>query len=133
MRAVIVVSFVIALATGCVTVHDPAPVAGARPAATAEADQAIDPVGIYDFTTYADGAAIQGEVRIRRTEAGGLAAYVLTTASDPIVPDSVVLEGARVLMEGGDGFSVDMRIEGDEVSGTWAYMGMASSFTGRRR
>jgi hypothetical protein len=133
MRDIIVVSFVIALTTGCVTVHDPAPAPGARPAATAEINQATDPVGTYDFTTYAEGAAIQGEIRIRRTEAGGLAAYVLTTASDPIVPTSVVLDGNRVLMEGGDGFSVDMRLDGDEVWGTWAYRGMASSFTGRRR
>jgi hypothetical protein len=133
MRDIIIVSFVIALATGCVTVHDPAPAPGAQPAATAEINQAPDPVGTYDFTTYTEGTAIQGEIRIRRTEAGGFAAYVLTTASDPIVPTSVVMDGNRILMEGGDGFSVDMRMEGNEVSGTWAYRGMASSFTGRRR
>jgi hypothetical protein len=129
----IIVFFAVALATGCVTVHDPAPAPGAQPAAPAELNPASDPVGTYDIATYAEGTAVQGEIRIRRTGAGGLAAYILTTASDPIVPASVVLQGNQVLMEGGDGFSVHMRIEGDEVSGTWAYMGMASSFTGRRR
>jgi hypothetical protein len=133
MRAATVVPLVIALSTGCVTVHDPAPAPGPQPATPAETHQTVDPVGTFDFATFADGTAIQGEIRIRRTEAGGLAAYVMTTASDPIVPTSVVLESNRVVMEGEGGFSVDMRIEGDDVAGTWAYGGMASSFTGRRR
>ena len=106
-------------------------------AAVAQTDN-VDPVGTYEFSTYANNQTINGTLTITRSDEGALQA--LMNAPDaqlpPLQAASVEVEGEEVklripLGEDGD-LWIEVTIDGDDVTGEW-FVGMESGeITGKR-
>lgn len=113
----------------CASSSTPAP-ADAPPAAVI-----AEPVGIYDFTTTADGTAVTGTVTITKAESG-YTGSITTNVTDPIAITMVSVEATRINVtaltpDGPLSFIMDMA--GNDFTGTWALGEMTGTHTGRRR
>ena len=106
-------------------------------AAVAQTDN-VDPVGTYEFSTYANNQTINGTLTITRSEEGALQA--LMDAPDaqmpPLQAASVEVDGKDVklripLGQEGD-LWIEVTIDGDDCIGQW-FVGMESGeITGKR-
>jgi type 1 fimbria pilin len=102
---------------------------------TPEAPAALDPVGVYDFTTTVDGTVVSGTVTITQGTSG-YGGSLATDATETIPVRSVAVEGQKltVLADSPDGpVTFVMTLNGDEFAGTWSYAGMSGAHTGKRR
>jgi hypothetical protein len=100
--------------------------------AVAQTDN-VDPVGTYEFSTYANNQTVNGTLTITRSEA-------LMDAPDaqlpPLQAASVEVEGKTVKLmipmgQEGD-LWIEVTIDGDDVTGQW-FVGMESGeITGKR-
>jgi hypothetical protein len=105
--------------------------------AVAQTDN-VDPVGTYEFSTYANNQTVNGTLTITRSDEGALAA--LLDAPDaqlpPLQAASVEVEGKQVKLmipmgQEGD-LWIEVTIDGDDVTGQW-FVGMESGeITGKR-
>jgi hypothetical protein len=106
-------------------------------AAVAPPEPAFDPVGVYDFTTQAEGDVINGTITIRRDEEGRLTALISTPVTGSLSVQNATLEGRRMDMRSSvDGQPLLMRIDfvDDRITGGWELgTGMSGSLTGRKR
>lgn len=102
---------------------------------TPDAPAALDPVGVYDFTTTVDGTVVSGTITITQGTSG-YGGSLETNATETIPVRSVTVEGRKltVLANSPDGpVTFIMTLDGDEFAGTWSYAGMSGSHTGKRR
>lgn len=108
--------------------------AGTQQAAVAPA---FDPVGVYDFSTQAEGETINGTITIRRGDDGGLSAIISTPVTGSLAVQSVTLEGRRMdMLSNIEGDALIMRLDfvEDRITGGWELgSGMSGVLTGRRR
>ena len=102
---------------------------------TPDAPAALDPVGIYDFTTTVDGSVVSGTVTITQGTSG-YGGSIATDATETIPVRSVTVDGQKltVLADSPDGpVTFIINVDGDDFAGTWSYAGMSGSHTGKRR
>jgi hypothetical protein len=108
--------------------------AGTQQAAVAPA---FDPIGVYDFSTQADGETINGTITIRRGDDGALSAIISTPVTGSLAIQSVTLEGRRMDMRSnieGDALIMMLDFVEDRITGGWELgSGMSGVVTGRRR
>ena len=100
-----------------------------------EAPAALDPVGMYDFTTTVEGTVVAGTITITQGTSG-YGGSIATDVTEPIPVRSVAVEGQKltVLADSPDGpVTFVMTLNGDEFAGTWSYAGMSGAHTGKRR
>jgi hypothetical protein len=98
----------------------------------------VDPVGTYQFSTFADNQTITGTLTISRSEEGELQALLDAPDADlPHLPAvSVEVKGKEVKLmipmgQEGD-LWIEVTIDGDDVTGQW-FVGMESGeITGKR-
>jgi hypothetical protein len=98
----------------------------------------VDPVGTYEFSTYANNQTVNGVLTITRSEEGTLQA--LMDAPDaqlpPLQAASVEVEGKMIKLmipmgQEGD-LWIEVTIDGDDITGQW-FVGMESGeITGKR-
>jgi hypothetical protein len=102
---------------------------------TPDAPAALDPVGVYDFTTAVEGTVVTGTITI--TEAtSGYGGSIATDATETIPVRSVAVEGQKltVLADSPDGpVTFILTLDGDAFTGTWSYAGMSGTHKGTRR
>ena len=130
------------LATGCASSaqQSPSTPAPAAPAPQPAAQQAarpaaLDPVGVYDFSTSAQGTDVSGTVTITGAN-GRYGGTVATTATPemPIKSVSVAGQTITVVIGAPDGDGVlEMKMDGAALTGTWSFGGMNGTLTGRKR
>jgi hypothetical protein len=98
----------------------------------------VDPVGTYEFSTYANNQTVNGTLTISRSEEGELQALLDAPEADlpPLQAVSVEVKGKEVTLriplgEEGD-LWIEVTIDGDDVTGQW-FVGMESGeITGKR-
>lgn len=115
----------------------PEPEAPAPPAreVTPPAPAAVDPVGVFDFTTTVEGMAVAGTITVTKT-AAGYGGSIATNVTETIPVRSVVVEGqkATVVADTPDGpINFTMEFKGDEFTGTWTLGAMSGVHSGKRR
>jgi hypothetical protein len=124
-----------------VPVQAPAPTPAPTPAPAeqqAPAPAALDPVGVYDFTTDVEGTRMAGVLMIRRTEEGRLTGSISTDMTGEMPLQSVTMEGRRALLRASipDGelyIQVDF-LEDNRIAGGWELStGPSGAMTGQRR
>lgn len=122
--------------------HAPAPqspsVRVTRPTASpapSAAATAINPVGIYDFSTNAEGMEVTGTITIETRE-GGLGGSIATSATSPAAISSVATRDSTItVVAGGPEGQVTMEftVSGETISGGWTFNGMQGVLAGRKR
>jgi hypothetical protein len=128
---------VLLVVAGCSTPVQQAPVQ-ATPEPAAPAQQAFDPVGVYDFRTDVDGMAILGTLALRRDEQGQLQGTLSTDVTGGLALTSVTVEGRRALLraptpEGELYMQIDFAAD-DRITGGWELStGPSGTVTGQRR
>jgi hypothetical protein len=104
----------------------------------APAQPALDPVGVYDFSTDVQGTTLTGVLTIRRADDGRLAGAITTDMTGEMLLQSVTVEGRRALLRSStpDGelfMQVDF-LEDNRITGGWELSsGMSGAITGQRR
>ena len=104
-------------------------------ATTPEQPAALDPVGMYDFSTSLDGTPVTGTITITKTTSG-YGGSIATSVTETIAVRSVTVEGQKltVLADAPDGaVTFVIELNGDEFAGIWTYAGMSGTHTGTRR
>lgn len=98
---------------------------------------AIDPIGVFDFSTAVEGQTVRGTITIRKVEAG-FGGVISTDATEDLAISKVTVEGKKLQIRGmtPDGELV-MNLEfsdTDKFSGGWDMAGaMSGSMSGARR
>jgi hypothetical protein len=98
----------------------------------------VDPVGTYQFSTFANNQTVNGTLTISRSEEGELQALLDAPDADlpPLQAVSVDVKGKELslmipLGDEGD-LWIEVTIDGDDVAGQW-FVGMESGeITGKR-
>jgi hypothetical protein len=122
-----------------VPVQGPAPTPAPTPApAQAPAPAALDPVGVYDFTTDVEGTRMAGVLTIRRTDEGRLTGSLSTDMTGEMPLQSVAMEGRRALLRAsipdGDLYIQVNFLEDNRIEGGWELStGPSGAMTGQRR
>ncbi|HEX6630807.1 MAG TPA: hypothetical protein VF048_06935 [Gemmatimonadaceae bacterium] len=137
-RSLVVPVAILALATACA--HSPqaapptaTPAPAASPSVTPAA--AVDPVGVYDFTTVFEGDAVSGTITIT----GSPGAY-RGTVSSSVTPDmpirSVTVRGSTITVtadsDNGELVST-FTLTGQELTGEWSLGDASGTTKGRKR
>jgi subtilisin-like proprotein convertase family protein len=98
----------------------------------------VDPVGTYEFTTYANNQWVTGTIKISKNTEGKLVAVLdAPSAGIPVLTSSSVeVEGKDVTLRipyGQEGdIWIEVTLDGEEVTGRWT-LGMDSGdITGKR-
>ncbi|MBR9988288.1 MAG: hypothetical protein KFH98_00965 [Gemmatimonadetes bacterium] len=102
---------------------------------TPVAPAALNPVGVYDFTTTIEGTAVAGTITITQG-ASGYTGTIATNVSPSLPIRSVAVDDRKVTVaaDSPDGpVTIIMELAGDEFTGTWSYAGMSGPHTGKRR
>ena len=97
--------------------------------------RAVDPVGVFDFSTAVEGQAVTGTLEISRSN-DVLGGTLSTSVTEPIPVRAVTVEGQQmtVLADTPDGpVSMILTFAGNEFTGSWTYAGMSGTLTGVRR
>lgn len=105
----------------------------AQPATSA----ALDPLGIFDFTTAVEGMSVAGTITITKPATGtGYTGTITTNVTEPIGISRVVVEGQKLIVTAqtpdGD-LTFTMEFKGNDFTGTWAMPGMSGTHAGVRR
>jgi hypothetical protein len=139
MALTVLALFLAACATPVQQVPVQAPTPTPAPAEQqAPAPAALDPVGVYDFTTQVEGTSLAGVLTIRRTEEGRLTGSLSTDMTGEMPLQSVTMEGRRALLRASipDGelyMQVDF-LEDNRIAGGWELStGPSGAVTGQRR
>lgn len=125
----------LAVLTGACASAQPEAAAPAREV-TPAAPAAVDPVGIFDFTTTVEGMAVTGTLTIRRGAAGAFEGSIATNITETIPVRTVTVTGQRmnVIADTPDGpITMVLEFTGNDFSGTWEGTGMAGTHSGKRR
>jgi hypothetical protein len=105
--------------------------------AVAPAAPAFDPVGVYDFSTQADGQTVNGTLTIRRGEEGRLNAVISTPVTGDVPIENVTLEGRTMELRAnveGTGLIMMVDFVENRLTGGWQLSSGASGvMTGQRR
>ena len=120
----------------------PAPSPAAQPAAQPAAPPAtpqpaaLNPVGVYDFSTSVQGTEVTGTVTITGAD-GRYGGSVVTSATPEAPIKSVSVAGQTITVvipapDGNDGV-LEMKLDGAAFTGSWSYGGQGGSLSGRRR
>jgi hypothetical protein len=97
----------------------------------------IDPVGTYEFSTFANNQTLTGTITISKTETGWSALLESPSGQlPPMTTTSVKVEGKNVTLTipfGDVGeILIELTLEGDDLTGRWV-LGMDSGeLTGKR-
>src|SRR5687767_2748094 len=75
----------------------PQPQAPAQPAARA----AVDPIGVYDFTTEVQGSAVKGVITITRNPQGAFTGSITTDVTDAMPVTKVTVDGQKMDVRSG--------------------------------
>jgi hypothetical protein len=95
----------------------------------------FEPAGYFEFITDAQGTAVSGAIEIRKSEGGGYAGTVSTSATDAMPIGAVTVEGQRMTLvsDTPDGpATLVLVFEGDVFTGSWSYAGMSGVLSGKR-
>ncbi|MFN2400213.1 MAG: hypothetical protein ABR543_16485 [Gemmatimonadaceae bacterium] len=105
------------------------------PAVTPAAVTAIDPVGVYDFTTMVDGQELSATMYITGSP-GAYAGRIETPDQPHIELTSVTVSGntMTVLGQGGENRLISTWVlQGDVLSGTWTFGDLSGEARGKKR
>lgn len=107
----------------------------AAPAAAQTTAAAVNPVGVYDFSTSAEGMEVTGTITIVARE-GGYGGSVTTSATSGSTISSVTVRDSTVTVvtAGAEGeATLQFTVSGQSISGGWAMNGMQGTLNGRKR
>lgn len=105
------------------------------------ADQAINPLGIYDFTTFIQGQAVSGTIRIERMQ-GRYRGGIMTTGLSPMSILNVAVDGQWLTIRSNTGtnpLELILAFVGNSFTGEWIIRNEAGeiedrgTLSGRRR
>ena len=97
--------------------------------------RAVDPVGMFDFSTHVDGTAVTGTISIEQS-GNGHTGMITTSATEPVAISGVAVEGQQltVTAQTPDGpVTMILVFTGNTFTGSWSYAGMSGTLTGQRR
>lgn len=115
--------------------NDPALESAPEPTTTVAAAPALNPVGVFEFTTSVDGNPMTGTIEIT----GGPGAYggVIRTSATPDLPImGVTVEGDEMtILSSVNGETLTMRLTfaGNDFTGGWTVADDSGDMAGRRR
>ncbi len=97
----------------------------------------IDPVGTYEFSTFANNQTLTGTIAISKTETGWSALLEAPGGQmPPLTTTSVKVEGKKVTITipfGDVGvILVEITLEGDDLIGRWTFGMESGDLTGKR-
>jgi hypothetical protein len=98
--------------------------------------RAVDPVGMFDFSTSMDGTPVTGTLEIRKDSNGAYAGSLATNVAETIPVTAVTITGQQVTITAtapDSPVSITLTFTGDAFTGNWSYAGMTGQITGKRR
>lgn len=96
---------------------------------------AVNPVGVYDFSTNAEGMEVTGTITIVARE-GGYGGSVATSATSGATISNVTVRDSTitVVANGGEGeVTLEFTVSNQAISGGWTFNGMQGVLAGRKR
>ncbi|HEX6373878.1 MAG TPA: hypothetical protein VF006_33425 [Longimicrobium sp.] len=109
--------------------------AASAPPADPPAPAALNPVGVFPFTTTVDGNEVTGSVEV--TGQPGAYAGVIRTSITPEIPiTGVMVSGQEMVVTADtpDGpLTINMTFAGNAFTGAWALSGDTGNLSGSRR
>lgn len=134
MKRTLVAAALVLLVSACAPAADPA--AGPAPATTAvAAPAALDPVGVFEFTTTVNGNPMSGTVEVTG-QPGGYGGVIRTSATPDLPITGVRVEGDQMtVLSSVDGQELVLRLTfaGNDFTGGWTLGGEGADLAGRRR
>lgn len=98
----------------------------------------VDPVGTYEFSTYANNQPVSGTMKISKNSEGKLVAVLdAPSAGIPVLTSSsVTVEGKDITVRipyGQEGdIWIEVTLEGDDLTGQWSLGMDGGDITGKR-
>lgn len=133
LKLALVLAAFAAACSGTPQPQEPAPARDVTPPPPA----AVDPVGVFDFTTTVEGmGAVNGTITITKNPAGGYGGTIGTNVTETITIRTVTVDGQKVnvVADTPDGpITFTMEFTGNDFTGTWTLGGMSGVHTGKRR
>ncbi|HYR12191.1 MAG TPA: hypothetical protein VEQ60_30675 [Longimicrobium sp.] len=120
-------------AAACSTAN-PAPSGPAASASVTSAPAALNPVGVFPFTTSVDGSEVTGSVEVTG-QAGAYGGTIRTSITPDIPVTGVVVSGQQMIVSADtpDGpLTINLTFTGDTFTGEWELNGDSGAIQGRR-
>jgi len=97
----------------------------------------LDPVGMFDFSTTADGTDVTGTITVTRTDMGYSGA-INTSVTEPLPISGIEVEGNSMHVLAhmpDDTVTMTLTFTGDDFTGNWSLGSgqMSGAITGKRR
>jgi hypothetical protein len=109
------------------------------PAATPPAARAFSALGLYDFTTVAQGSEVRGTIEIVRTETGSLGGKISTSMTPDLPIRAVTVDGRKLTIEsdipdaGPLTMVLNFEADNNTFAGNWSMSGDGGNMSGKRR